>query len=108
MGERSCLAPHVECYNVDRVTLGCDAIVSQRAHLCTASHDFDNEAFPLISAPIHLVENAWVCAEAFVGPGVTVHRGGIVGARAVVSKDVAECSIVVGNPARPINRKRNI
>ena len=104
----SCLAPGVECYNVDIVSLGVESIVSQRAHLCTASHDFDDASFPLITAPIRLEERSWVCAEAFVGPGVTLNRGAIVGARAVVTKNVPAETIVVGNPARPIERKRTV
>ena len=108
MEARSCLAPGVECYNVDIVSLGVDSIVSQRAHLCTASHDFDDASFPLITAPIRLEERSWVCAEAFVGPGVTLNRGAIVGARAVVTKNVPAETIVVGNPARPIERKRTV
>ena len=101
----SCLAPGVECYNVDVVSLGHNSIVSQRAHLCTASHDFHDATFPLVTAPIRLEEKSWVCAEAFIGPGVTVNEGAIVGARAVVTKNVLAETIVVGNPARPIERK---
>jgi putative colanic acid biosynthesis acetyltransferase WcaF len=104
----SCLAPGVECYNVDRVTLGPGAIVSQRAHLCTASHDFIDPAFPLVTAPIRLEEKSWVCAEAFVGPGVVVSNGAVVGARAVVTKSVAPKSVVVGNPSRPIASERTV
>jgi putative colanic acid biosynthesis acetyltransferase WcaF len=108
MGAESCLAPGVECYNVDVVHLAAGAIVSQRAHLCTASHDFNDADFPLVAAPIRVEEKAWVCAEAFVGPGVTVHEGAVVGARAVVTKNVPAGAIVVGNPARLLNKKRMI
>ena len=92
----SCLAPDVECYNVDTVSLGAGAIVSQRAHLCTASHDFNDVTFPLVTAPIRLEREFWVCAEAFVGPGVTINGGAIVGARAAVTKTVPAETIVEG------------
>jgi putative colanic acid biosynthesis acetyltransferase WcaF len=44
----------------------------------------------------------WICTDAFVGPGVTVGEGAIVGARAVVVKDVPPRAIMVGNPARMV------
>ncbi|MBU2676755.1 MAG: hypothetical protein KJP16_06685 [Gammaproteobacteria bacterium] len=81
--------------------------MSQRAHLCTASHDFDDEAFPLITAPIRIEGRAWVCAEAYVGPGVTIEAGAVVAARAVVAKNVATMCIVAGNPAKHVG-VRNI
>jgi putative colanic acid biosynthesis acetyltransferase WcaF len=103
MGEGSCLAPGVDCYSVHRVTLGDRAIVSQRASLCSATHDHNDPAFPLVTAPIAIEADAWVAAEAFIGPGVTVGRGAVVGARAVVMRDVAGWTVVAGNPARKIS-----
>lgn len=102
MREGSCLGPDSETYNVARVTLDPWAIVSQRAYLCTASHDIRNPGFALMSAPIRLGRNAWVAADAYVGPGVTLAEGAVVAARAVVTKDVAADTIVGGNPAVPI------
>jgi putative colanic acid biosynthesis acetyltransferase WcaF len=53
----------------------------------------------LTHAPIRVEEGAWVCARAFVGPGVVIGKGAVVAACAVVSKDVAAWNVVVGNPA---------
>ncbi|HWV81864.1 MAG TPA: putative colanic acid biosynthesis acetyltransferase [Hyphomicrobiaceae bacterium] len=92
-------------YNVDRITVGEFAVISQGAHLCTASHAHDSPAFDLVTAPIRIEEEAWVAAEAFVGPGVTVSRAAVVGARAVVVRDVDERAIVAGNPARVIGSR---
>ena len=89
-------------YNVDQITVGKFAVVSQGAHLCTASHAHDSAAFELVTAPIRIEEEAWVAAEAFVGPGVTISRAAVVGARAVVVRNVDERAIVAGNPARVI------
>ena len=54
---------------------------------------------PLTKPPIQIGADAWVCAEAFVGPGVRVGEGAIVGARAVVMKSVSAKSVMSGNPA---------
>jgi len=59
----------------------------------------------LIKAPIRIGDGAWVCADVFIGPGVKVGRGAVVGARAVVVKDVADGVVVAGNPAIPVGKK---
>jgi putative colanic acid biosynthesis acetyltransferase WcaF len=102
MGINAVLGPEVICYNVDVIKLAENALVSQGAYLCSASHDFNDRQFPLLSSPIMLARNSWVCAQAFVGPGVTIHEGSVVGARAVVTRDVPPLEVVAGNPARKI------
>lgn len=106
MGPRSCLAAGVDCYNVGRVVLGADAIVSQRAYLCTATHAVHDPAFTLLLGDIHLEDGAWVAAEAFVGPGLTIGAGAVVGARAVAMRDVEPGAVVAGNPARKVGDRR--
>lgn len=102
MRQGSCIGPHSEVYNVALVTLEPWAIVSQRAYLCTASHEIHKAGFALLAAPILLRRNAWVAADAYIGPGVTLSEGAIAAARAVVVKDVPADVIVAGNPAMPI------
>jgi putative colanic acid biosynthesis acetyltransferase WcaF len=89
-------------YNLGPVTLGEKVTVSHRAQLCAGTHDYTQPDLPLIKPPIIIENQAWVCADAFVGPGVTVGEGAIVGARAVAMKNVAPWTIVAGNPAKPI------
>lgn len=102
----SCLAAGVDCYCVDRIELGCGSVVSQRAFLCTATHDHREAGFQLMTGPVVIGENAWVAAEAYIGPGVTVGAGAVAGARAVVVRDVPPSAVVVGNPARIIAREK--
>jgi putative colanic acid biosynthesis acetyltransferase WcaF len=58
-----------------------------------------------MTGPVIIGENAWVAAEAFIGPGVTLGAGAVAGARAVVVRDVPPGAVVVGNPARLIASK---
>lgn len=92
-------------YSVDRIDLGAGSIVSQGSHLCTASHNAHSPSFELLTAPITVEANAWIAADCFVGPGVTVSEGAVVAARGVVTKDVPEYTIVGGNPCAKIGER---
>lgn len=104
----ACLGNEADCYNVARVVLRRGCIVSQKAYLCTASHDATDPAFPLTGAPIEIGDHAWVAAAAFVGPGVTLEAGAIVAAQAVVIRDVQAGSVVAGNPARVVSERGRV
>jgi putative colanic acid biosynthesis acetyltransferase WcaF len=101
----STLAEGVDCYSVDRIEIGAEVTVSQRAVLCTASHDLADPGRRLVTEPITLAQASWVFAEAFVMPGTKIGEGAVVAARSVVTKDVEPWTIVGGNPARPIGRR---
>ncbi|WP_438483668.1 putative colanic acid biosynthesis acetyltransferase [Oleiharenicola lentus] len=96
------IGPKVEIYNPGGVTLEHHAIASQEAYLCGGSHDFNDPAFPMTWKPIVLEPYSWVCARAVVMPGVTVGRGAVLGAAAVIGKNLEPMGIYVGNPAERI------
>lgn len=100
VGENATIGPHVNCYCQDHIKVGARAIVSQGAHLCAGSHDVDDENFQLITKPIVIEDRAWVAAECFVGPGVTVGEGAVLGARGVTFKNLQPWTVYVGNPAQ--------
>ena len=105
VGDWSAIGEGAYIYNLGPVRIGQHVTISQRAHLCAGTHDHTDSALPLIKSPIVIADQAWVCADAFVGPGVTVGEGAVVGARAVVVKDVEPWLITVGNPARPVSKR---
>jgi putative colanic acid biosynthesis acetyltransferase WcaF len=105
MAKGSCLGPRVICYSVARVKLGSGALVSQGAHLCSATHDHRDPAFPLVTGVIEIGDGAWVAAEAFIGPGVCVGPRAVIGARAVAMRDVAAGLVAVGNPAQIVGER---
>lgn len=107
IGEGTALDEKVYCYCVAPIKIGSSAVISREAFLCTASHDIHSPTRDLITAPITIGDFAWIAARAFVGPGVTIGEGAVVGACAVVTKDVAPWTVVAGNPARII-RERTI
>ena len=105
MGAHSCLSHQVDCYCVDKIELGTHATVSQYSFLCTATHDYTRPGMPLMTAPIHIGAHAWVTADVFVGPGVTIGEGAVVGARSTVLRDVEPWKVVAGNPPRVVGQR---
>jgi putative colanic acid biosynthesis acetyltransferase WcaF len=105
VGDWSALGENAFIYNLGPVTLGEKVTISHQAHLCAGTHDYTDPTLPLLKPPIVIQDQAWICADAFVGPGVTVGSGAIVGARAVVMKDVEPWTIVAGNPARFVKQR---
>jgi len=99
------LAAEVDCYNVAKITIGAYSIISQKTYLCAASHDITKINMPLIAAPIDIKDQVWISADAYIGMGVTIGQGAIVGARASVFKDVKPWTIVGGNPAKFIKNR---
>lgn len=102
MAEFATIADHVEVYDVAPIAIGASTTVSQFSHLCAATHDFEQIDFPLVPKPIAIGSRCWVAAEAFVGPGVTIADGVVVGARSTVLGDLPAWTVCVGTPARPV------
>lgn len=105
MGENTCLASEVDCYNVAPIIIEDNVTVSQGTYLCTASHDVEDSHHSLIIAPIVLKDQSWIGARAFVGMGVTIGQGAVVGATASVYRDVDPWTVVGGNPAKMIKKR---
>ena len=105
VGDWSSIGEDALIYNLGPVTIGERATISHRAHLCAGTHDYTRAELPLLKPPITIGDQAWICADAFVGPGVRVGPGAVVGARAVVMKDVEPWTVVAGNPARVVKRR---
>ena len=99
IGDHVWIGDEVLILSLERVNIGSNVCVSQRAFLCTGSHDFGKESFDLITRPIVIGNGCWIGAQAFVGPGVTFGENSRCLAGAMVVKDVSEGSTVGGVPA---------
>ena len=105
MGTNVWIDRNVTLYDVERITIGDNAIISDGAYICTASHDITKRDFPLTAAPVTIGAGAWVAAHARILPGITIGEGAVVAAGAVVVGDVKPWTVVGGNPARFIKAR---
>jgi putative colanic acid biosynthesis acetyltransferase WcaF len=97
--ENVLIGPGARLYNQGRITIGARTVISQRAHLCASTHDIRDPDFQLICRPITIGAGCWIAAEAFVGPGVCMGDGSVLGARAALFDEAAAGGVYSGNPA---------
>jgi len=100
IGDWSWIGDHVTLYTLSEIIVGDSAVISQHSYICTGSHDYTRPSFDIFALPIRIEEEAWLATSVFVGPGVTVGRGAVVGACSVTLKDVPAGMICAGNPLR--------
>lgn len=105
MGSFSVLGDGVDCYTMDKIRIGSKVAVSQRAFLCTGTHDVSSLKRPLITRPLTIGDHCWIAAEAMLMPGVTIAEGTVVGARSVVTHDLPAWSIAAGNPCKVLRSR---
>ena len=84
--------------NLEPVTIGAQCCISQNVFLCTGNHDFRDVAMPYRNAPIVIEDGAWIAAQCFVGPGVTVGSEAVVLAGSVVLKSLEGGAVYQGSP----------
>src|SRR5438046_5013153 len=85
-GDESAIGEQALIYNLGRVTLGARVTIYHRADVCAGTHDHTKPDFPLLRPPIMISSEAWICADAFVAPGVPRAEGALVGASEVAVK----------------------
>lgn len=106
IGNNVGVADGVTLYNMDTIEIGDYSVISQGAHLCGGSHDYNSRNFQLTAAPITLGSHVWICAEAFVAQGVTLPSGVVVAARSVVTRTLENSwTVYAGMPAKPIRKR---
>lgn len=106
MGDYAFIGPRVIVYSMAKITFAPYSLASQGAHLCAGAHDVEDVNFQLQAKPIRIGYRAWIAAEAFVGPGVVVGDGAVLGARGCAFRDLDPWRIYVGNPARPTRARK--
>jgi putative colanic acid biosynthesis acetyltransferase WcaF len=105
IGEKAAIGDRAILYAIGPITLAEGVTISQGAHLCAGTHDYTDPMMSLLKLPIFIERDAWICADAFIGPGVRIGSRAVVGARCVVMKNVEAGAIMIGNPAKLLRRR---
>ena len=111
VGDRSNIGPlcYLGCYG--GITIGSDVMMAPRVSLFAENHDFDRTDVPMRQQSVTrrrivIEDDCWLASGCVILAGVNVGRGSVVGAGAVVTKDIPPYSIVAGNPARVIRSRK--
>lgn len=89
-------------YSLGEIYVGNNVSIAHRVYLCTGSHDYKEVTFDILSKKIVIEDQVWLPNDVFVGPGVTIGRGTLIGARSSVFSDMPAGMICNGTPAKPV------
>lgn len=101
IGKNVVIMNNFQCMSAGGLTIDDDTRISLNCTIATNNHDF-YERDIITCKPVHIKRNAWLGVNVTILPGVTIGENAIVGAGSVVTKDVPDNAIVVGNPAKVI------
>lgn len=92
------------------IKIGDGVIISHCVDIFTGEHNYNSDdlkSLPFderyISSPVIIEEYVWIGSHVIILPGVKIGKGAIIGAGAIVTKNVPEMAIVGGNPAKIIS-----
>ncbi len=111
LGERSWLGPFCLVYGNGGVTIGRDVLIAGHSSINTVSHavercDIPINDQPVLTGPVVIEDDVWIGLNVVVLQGVTLGRGSIIGAGAVVTRSIPPWSIAMGVPARVVSRRK--
>jgi putative colanic acid biosynthesis acetyltransferase WcaF len=101
IGDYSWIGDDVVLYSLDRIMIGSQCVISQKCYLCTGSHDLQDVAFGLITAPIEIGNGVWIAADCFIGCGVKIGANAAIGARSSVFSHIPAQQVAWGTPCKP-------
>ena len=99
IGDYSWVGDDVVLYSLGNIYIGKNVAIAQRSYFCTGLHNYNVFTFDISSEPITICDQVWITTDVFVGPGVTIGEGSVVGSRSSVFNDLPAGMICFGNPA---------
>lgn len=106
VGHHTWIGDDCTLYSLGRIEIGSNVSIAHQVYLCTGYHDFETLDFEQKTKPIRIEDECWLPNDIFVGPGVTIGRGTVVGARSSVFASLPPGMICYGSPAKAV-KKRN-
>ncbi len=105
IGDHVWIGDGTTLYSLGEIRIGANSVISQNCYLCAASHDFTKPEFPIFARTVTVEPEAWLAADVFVAPGITIGRGAVVGSRSSVFSDLPALMLCYGSPARPVRSR---
>ncbi|MCF8272895.1 MAG: putative colanic acid biosynthesis acetyltransferase [Flavobacteriaceae bacterium] len=105
IGDYSWVGDEVVLYSLGDIEIGNNTVISQRSYICTGSHDYTKNDFPIYSKKIVIEDSCWLATDVFVAPGIIIKQGTVVGARSSVFNDLEAFSVYAGSPAKLIKKR---
>lgn len=105
IGDHCWIGEQVWIDNLAEVWLGDHICISQRAYLCTGSHDWSKETFDLIVDPIRIESHSWICAGSNLAPGAKVGEGAVLCMGSLGAGQLDGWTIYSGVPAQPTGKR---
>ncbi|HHP7232178.1 MAG TPA: hormogonium polysaccharide biosynthesis acetyltransferase HpsU [Xenococcaceae cyanobacterium] len=98
IGDYSWIGDDVVLYSIDQIEIGSHCVISQKSYLCTGSHDIQDRAFSLVTAPIKIGNGAWIATDCFIAPGVNIGSNAVIGAKSGVFGNIMQAQVAWGVP----------
>lgn len=105
IGDHSWIGDEVVLYSLGQIEIGANVVISQRSYICTGSHDYQAESFPIYAQKITIEDECWLATDVYVAPDVIIGRGSVVGARSSVFHDLPPGIVAVGTPAKKVRER---
>ncbi len=99
-GEYSYIGDYVFIDSLDKICVGNNVSISNRAYITSGTHNYKLESFDLILSPVIIESESWLSVNSTVMPGVKVGRGAILGAASLLTKSTGDNEIWFGVPAK--------
>jgi putative colanic acid biosynthesis acetyltransferase WcaF len=105
VGNHVWMGEEVFILNFEPVSIAEQCCISQRAFLCTGNHDYRKPNMPFRNQPITIEAGAWIGAQAFVSPGVTIGSEAVIAAGSIVTRTQPSAMVCAGNPCVPVRQR---
>lgn len=102
LGDHAWIGDDVVLYTLGEISIGPNAVISQKSYLCTGGHDYTRSTFDIYSMRIFVDAEAWIATDVFVAPGITIGHGAVVGARSSVFNNIPAGMVARGSPAKVV------